>query len=190
MVEFIYNQFYGISLHKIIGYMLFFVWFWKLVGQYLEGKINKRKFWKMLNVLIAVNMMGIIILVTLVSRNGGNNELILIPFHSFKEAKLQPEMYRSMLMNVFLFFPLGLSLPFSLSEKWKLKVVFTILVAFMLSVAIEYIQYRYCLGRAETDDVICNTLGCAIGTLSYSLSEFMKRKKHNECKKEITNERT
>ena len=45
----------------------------------------------------------------------------------------------------------------------------TIVFAFLLSFTVEFLQYYYHLGRAETDDVICNTLGAAIGTLSYTL---------------------
>ena len=73
------------------------------------------------------------------------------------------------LMNVFLFFPLGLTFPHVLPEKWKHQVGASILFALLLSVVIEYCQYYFSLGRVETDDVICNTLGAAIGTLSYTL---------------------
>ncbi|WP_442973818.1 VanZ family protein [Ruminococcus sp. 1001136sp1] len=37
---------------------------------------------------------------------------------------------------------------------------------FLLSVVIESFQYCLCLGRAETDDVICNTLGCMLGVMA------------------------
>ena len=104
---------------------------------------------------------------TLYARAGSGTELILTPFQSFQEAKIQPERYRSMLMNVFLFFPLGLSLPFSLPEKWKLKSLSTILFAMALSICIELAQYHYQLGRAEMDDVICNTVGSVIGSMAY-----------------------
>ena len=72
-------------------------------------------------------------------------------------------------MNVFLFFPLGLTLPYALPERWRKKVFITIAFAFLLSFTVEFLQYYYQLGRAETDDVICNTLGVAIGTLSYTI---------------------
>ena len=47
--------------------------------------------------------------------------------------------------------------------------MFSIVFAFTVSLVIEFLQFRFYLGRAETDDVICNTLGAAIGTLSYTL---------------------
>ena len=37
---------------------------------------------------------------------------------------------------------------------------------FLLSVVIESFQYCLCLERAETDDVICNTLGCMLGVMA------------------------
>ena len=46
---------------------------------------------------------------------------------------------------------------------------------FLLSVAIESFQYYFCLGRAETDDVICNTLGCVLGVMANVIS-YRKRK--------------
>lgn len=74
-----------------------------------------------------------------------------------------------MLMNVFLFVPIGLSLPFALSKK-KHPVIITMIAAFLFSVSIEAIQYYFALGLCEMDDVIMNTLGAMIGTLAYFLS--------------------
>ena len=133
-------------------------------------KIFGKKFiWKCGNLMVSVCMIFAILTVTLLSRNSEGVELILTPFHSFIEAKTQPEIYRSMLMNVFLFFPLGLTLPFALPEKWNRNALLTVLFAFTLSFVIEFLQFHYYIGRAEVDDVICNTLGAAIGTLSYTL---------------------
>ena len=47
---------------------------------------------------------------------------VLMPFVGLIEAQTQPEMYRSMLMNVFLFVPFGLSMPHILPEKTPSKV--------------------------------------------------------------------
>lgn len=71
-----------------------------------------------------------------------------------------------MLMNVFLFVPFGLTAPNVLSRLKRLwPVIFTVVSAFILSVAIEFTQYYFHLGRCEMDDVIMNTLGAAIGTV-------------------------
>ena len=82
-------------------------------------------------------------------------------------------------MNALLFVPLGLSMPYCLSKKpYKRNVFITIGFAAVLSAGIEFLQYCYRLGRCETDDVIANTLGAAIGTLSYLL--YMKILKNQE----------
>ena len=46
----------------------------------------------------------------------------------------------------------------------------TIVVGFMFSVAIEALQYFFALGMAEADDVICNTVGTALGSCAYLLT--------------------
>ena len=109
-----------------------------------------------------------ILYATILTRTPGNYEVILTPFATFAAARIQPEIYREMLMNVFLFFPLGLTLSNALSRKWHrwLRIILTTLVGCALSAGIEYAQYRYALGLAETDDVICNTLGAFIGSTS------------------------
>lgn len=59
-----------------------------------------------------------ILCATILNRTPGNYELILTPFATFTAALQQPELYRAMLMNVFLFFPLGLTLSNALPRKW------------------------------------------------------------------------
>jgi len=107
------------------------------------------------------------------------DEVVLQPFITFVLAQQQPELYRSFFMNILLFVPLGLSMPYCLSKKpYKRNVFITIGFAAVLSAGIEFLQYYYHLGRCETDDVIANTLGAAVGTLSYCL--YMKILKNQE----------
>lgn len=80
-------------------------------------------------------------------------------------------------MNVFLFFPLGLTLSNALPRKWHrwCRIILTTFVGCMLSAGIEYAQYRYALGMAEVDDVICNTLGAFIGAASLLAAHFIEK---------------
>lgn len=105
-----------------------------------------------------------IIYITLLRRSAHSREIILIPFYSFVMAKKQPEIFREMLMNIFLFVPLGLFLPFTFKSKNVLK---SIISAFILSLIIETVQYLFGLGLAEADDVLMNTLGTFIGSTSF-----------------------
>lgn len=125
-----------------------------------------------------------ILCATILNRTPGNYELILTPFAALSAARQQPELYREMLMNIFLFFPLGLTLSNALPRKWHrwLRIILTTLVGCILSAGIEYAQYRYALGLAETDDVICNTLGAFIGSTSLliapAIEKYRERVRH------------
>lgn len=123
-----------------------------------------------------------IVLYTLI-RDADKTEINLIPFCTFFRLKNNgnTELIRSFFMNVFLFVPLGLSMPHCLSKKpYKRNVFITIGFAAVLSAGIEFLQYYYHLGRCETDDVIANTLGAAVGTLSYLLYIcILKNRKEN-----------
>lgn len=118
-----------------------------------------------------------ILYATILTRTPGSYELILTPFATFTAALQQPELYREMLMNVFLFFPLGLTLSNALPRKWHRwgKIALTTLVGCALSAGIEYAQYRCALGLAETDDVICNTPGAFIGSTSLLIARAIEK---------------
>ncbi len=60
--------------------------------------------------------------------------------------------------NILFFIPFGILMP--VKKSWMVLVS-----ALCLSVAVETIQYFGGYGLAETDDVICNTLGAAVGYL-------------------------
>lgn len=118
-----------------------------------------------------------ILYVTILTRVPGVYDVVLRPFASFTAARQQPELYREMLMNVFLFFPLGLTLSNALPQKWYRwgRIFLSTLVGFALSAGIEYIQYRYALGMTEMDDVICNTLGTFIGATSLLVAHAVEK---------------
>ena len=133
------------------------------------------KYMRIIGGVLAVIALGAILYATVLSRSGGSKEVYLIPFSTFERAKIQPEFYRSMLMNVFLFVPLGLSLPFVYSGSTGKRILFTVLTGLLLSVTVEAIQYFVHLGMTETDDVICNTLGTAIGSCAYLLTLLWRK---------------
>ena len=131
----------------------------------------------LLNTALACAAVFIILYATILNRTPGNYELILAPFASLTAARVQPELYRALLMNVFLFFPLGLTLSNALPRKWHRwgRIALTTFVGCILSVGIEYTQYRYALGMAEVDDVICNTLGAFIGSTSLLIARAIEK---------------
>ena len=133
------------------------------------------KYMRIISSVMAVIAAGAILYATVISRGESGAGADFVPFSSFERAKIQPEMYRSMLMNVFLFVPLGLSLPFVFGGSIGKRILFTILVGLLLSATVEAVQYVAHLGMTETDDVICNTVGTATGSCAYLLSLLWRK---------------
>ena len=133
----------------------------------------------LLNTALACAAAFIILYATILTRTPGVPAVILTPFAALSAARQQPELYREMLMNIFLFFPLGLTLSNALPRKWHrwLRIILTTLVGCALSAGIEYAQYRCALGLAETDDVICNTLGAFLGAASLLAAHAIEKNK-------------
>ena len=133
----------------------------------------------LLNIALACVAAFIILYATILTRSVGVPAAILAPFASLTAARQQPELYREMLMNVFLFFPLGLTLSNALPRKWHRwgRITLTTLIGCVLSAGIESAQYRCALGLAETDDVICNTLGAFLGAASLLAAHAIEKHK-------------
>ena len=168
-----FNYIYSQSLTVILLVIVVSTVLWGL----LRGRLRR---WQAANALLCMMTVTVILYATILTRTPGVPEAILTPFASLTAARIQPEIYREMLMNVFLFFPLGLTLSNALPRKWHrwLRIILTTLVGCALSAGIEYAQYRCALGLAETDDVICNTLGAFLGAASLLAAHAIE--KHRE----------
>lgn len=142
--------------------LLIVLWVW------LKNRYGNRLWWKLFNLAVFVIVILAILYSTVYSRTENFQAPVFIPLYSFYQAKTEPEIYRSMLMNIFLFEPIGLSLPNILPKKAH-PVALTVIIAMLISVFIETAQYYFCLGRCEIDDVIMNTLGAAVGGLAYAI---------------------
>ena len=140
----------------------------------LRRRFEQHSWWKWLVTLLLVAASAGAIYTTLGTRTGGGNlQINLIPFHSYREvwAGGNPEIYRSNFMNVVLFYPAGLLATVILPERWPgwCRCVLVTIVFCALSVGIEYAQYVWQLGRVEIDDVIHNTAGALAGSLAVLL---------------------
>lgn len=170
MLHYIYTR----PLIDIILFMVLTLTVWAGSAAHIAAKR-----WQDGNLVLAFLMAGAILYATILTRSEGGTGLILTPFATFTAARQQPELYREMLMNVFLFFPLGLTLSSVLPQKrhrW-VRVALTTLIGCIFSTGIEYAQYRYALGMAEVDDVICNTLGAFIGSTSLLIAHAIEKHK-------------
>ena len=163
---------YALPLWTVTFLMLALLIVWAMLS--LHKNQRKRS---IINAVLCPITVLIILYATILTRTPGSYELILTPFATFTAALQQPELYREMLMNIFLFFPLGLTLSNALPQKWHrwLRIALTTLIGCILSAGIEYAQYRYTLGMAEVDDVICNTLGAFIGSTSLLIAPAIEK---------------
>ena len=175
MIRYIYTR----PIEVILAVICLSILMWGILNNF-----GSRKRWRNGNSIILYIAIGMILYTTLLTRTPGDYEAILTPFASLTAARVQPELYREMLMNVFLFFPLGLTLSNALPQNWHRwgRIALTTLAGFLFSAGIEYAQYRYALGIAEVDDVICNSLGAFIGSTSlliaHAIEKFRERVRH------------
>lgn len=164
-----FHRIYILDISTILITIPILLLVWSVIGAAFY------KYIRIIGAVMAVIAIGAILYITVLTRSESGAGADFIPFSSFERAKIQPEMYRSMLMNDFLFVPLGLSLPYVFSGSIAKRILLAILIGFLLSVTVEAIQYFAHLGMAETDDVICNTVGTAIGSCAYPLSLLWRK---------------
>ena len=163
---------YALPLWMVIFLMLALLIVWAMLS--LHQNQRKRS---IINAVLCSITALTILYATILTRTPGDYKPILTPFATFTAALQQPELYREMLMNIFLFFPLGLTLSNALPQKWHRwgRIILTTLIGCILSAGIEYAQYCCALGMAEVDDVICNTLGAFIGTTSLLIAHATEK---------------
>lgn len=145
-----------------------------MVFLFLRKGFNSSLCWKVGIPVLLICWIAVILLGTLCQRTIGSNtsQPVLIPFYSYYTALNggSQELYRANFMNMVLFYPAGLLgyevLPKFRNRAWRILLL-TVMLALM-SMGIEWAQYRFGLGLAETDDVIHNILGTFLGALACS----------------------
>ena len=180
MFQFIYKLPLG-----VIGILLFTIGLiWAEAELCLCSYCKNATKWKIFNISLCVLSIITIAYATFLNRSADHMSIRLIPFYSFTLAKENPEMYRTMIMNALLFLPLGLSFISSLPKRINSLIRFVISVIFCiaLSVTIEVIQYRFKLGVCEIDDVICNTFGGFMGSVTVFWKLLIQKiRSHHIC---------
>lgn len=169
----LFHEFYVQPMNQVYIETIAMYVIWTVAMFLLHGKARR--------IVATVGAVLAFVLILMFRSNDGIHELSLIPFITFENAKIQPELYRTMFMNVLLFMPFGLSFPFALNNKIWYSVCITALIGLGLSICVEVLQYVFCLGRCETDDVIMNTLGVIIGVTSYIIVSLVEtRRQRND----------
>lgn len=118
----------------------------------LLGRVLPRRVWKPVCGAAAVLATVLILWLTVWNRTPSEE-------HVFAwAAAYTNEFFREMFMNAVLYVPFGLAVC-GLIGPWG------VLAGFLLSVGVEFWQYTTGAGFAQGTDVLCNTLGAAVGML-------------------------
>ena len=138
-------------------------------------KLGQKRIWKLAVILGLVMWATSVVIQTIFQRTSDASlQPIWQPFQSYVDAlkeEGQKELLRSNFMNAVLFYPAGLLLVSLLPEKWhsRRRLLIVLLLCTCFSLVIEFAQYRYHLGLAQTDDVIHNALGACLGAAVFLL---------------------
>lgn len=177
----LYFRVYVSPLSKIRWWILILVLSWGILLLAFSRRHWLWHLWRSINCILCIISLVVIIRTTLFRNAYEDRVIYLIPFYSLYLARLQPEKYREMLMNVFMFLPVGLTIPYAvdlITDRFYKKrellsdfgfrnrfriIGYSIFLAAAFSFGIELLQAIFALGTAEVDDVIMNTLGAAIG---------------------------
>lgn len=161
----VFKWIYCLDFHEVLVLLAFFTGLFCIV----HGKFGQYRFWKPIIIAMLIIWAYIVLVQTILWRTPDTTlKPVLRPFQSYIDALKedgQKELLRSNFMNVVLFYPAGLLAGSILPERWKssTKLLFVLTGFAVFSTMIEFFQYRYSLGLAQTDDVIHNALGALIG---------------------------
>lgn len=155
---------------------------------------KQRRFLDIVTTIVFLLYVYLLMSITMVDRaNHSSTEVSLVPLYSYYGILTKGwngEGYyiaQSLLGNVILFLPLGIVFSFFLEQK-KNRLLVVILCALLVSLSIEVVQYSFCLGTFEADDLIHNTLGAVFGLLiaeSIKLIELYNKKTYHLAVKKL-----
>lgn len=129
--------------------------------------INRKKFQFIISFLFFLYII-VVLWIAIFSRSPVKREFIAEPFWGlrvyFTYGQVGLKIILQYLMNIIFFIPFGFLFP------WKKKgCVFLIVTSAIFSTFIEILQFIFCLGLSEIDDVVANTLGAIIGWFIFIL---------------------
>ena len=173
-------NFYACPLESVCCIIILLISIWTILEWLLSGRGGKEYLsWRYLNLVLYVFSLFLILKMTILGRTVGNREIELLPFYTINTISDNSEVVRMIVMNIILFFPLGLTMPIALGKvknticKWLLCII----VGLGISLSVEIIQYYFCIGIAETDDVICNTFGTLLGVMPNMLANYLGKQR-------------
>ena len=140
---------YTSPIPLIISIVLLAICIWSsLTEHFVHSQIATNKtiiMWKCVNAFLCVFSIGIVFYIALFDRSKVTQAIHLIPLRLLLMAKDNPELYRSMFMNVIFFMPFGMTFSSTLSEGIAIRkrVLITAFLGLLISVSIEVLQYVF-----------------------------------------------
>jgi glycopeptide antibiotics resistance protein len=167
-LNYLFTDFYCLPIVDILIFLSVPTWFFLR----LRCHFGHQLLWKVAVFVVTIAWISVITYSTVTGRNNNLGPILkLAPLHSYREVLNggNREILRSNFMNAVLFYPAGLLLASLLPEKWHAgrRLLIVLLLCTHLSLAVELTQYRYCLGLAQTDDVIHNAMGACLGAVVF-----------------------
>lgn len=147
-----------------LGMCLWYTLIWLLKGKAVARKVICGS--------VMVASVFLVLAATLFSRQQGEHSACFIPFRFLWDRSCDWDTtLRPMIMNIILFIPIGISVPFLFKNQSRLcrNSIIVFVIVFLISAALETTQLLLRIGTFETDDIICNLLGTAIGMAPYQL---------------------
>lgn len=141
---------------------------------------RKQRFWKPVCAIWITSYIFLMLYSTVLGRTPHESVSIhLTPIWSIEAIKDgYVETLYEKLYNVLFFIPFGILLAFYIKKK---KIWISLKLGFLTSIVIELLQLITRTGTCETDDVICNTLGCALGAMiAVGMIKLYKRFKNTD----------
>ena len=165
MLSRLFTWFYCLDFDEALALLVLFTAAFCLLNQ----KYGQRKLWNAAVIAVLTLWTVAVLAQTVLFRTPDPGyAAIWAPLQSYRAVWTgtgNKELLRSNFMNAALFYPAGLLLASLLPKKFhKATAILTVMTAAaMLSGAIEYTQYHWHLGIAQTDDILHNTFGATLG---------------------------
>jgi len=140
-------------------------------------KGNKVKIARNASWCILIGYIFFVLSITLLFRHStGKVHYYLYPLWSY--SVLYERMLAELILNVFLFIPIG----FFASGALKKKILWNVVgIGFLVSLFIEMTQLITTRGVFNVDDIIHNTLGCVLGFACFVLCQKLMRSQLKQC---------
>lgn len=185
-----YNFVYALSFPVTLLYIFCFSYAWYSGKAAILKRTTHKNTWCWICIFGITLWLFAVLKATVLFR--GQKELppIWTPFQQIYDLTHggNPEILRSIWMNILLFVPGGVILPELFPAKWRnnSKIFLTVILAMLFSLGIELAQWCWQLGQAETDDVISNTLGALLGGCGFLIgNRILMSEKTVDCKMKL-----